>query len=112
MKNLNYRMLVAVLFLVIGSMSVSAQIGRGGTCLNSGTCIVEDGTCPLTLTDEQQAIIDELRADFQAEMDLLRTAMQSATTFADKLLIRQDMIDLRNAHIAEVQALLEEWGLK
>lgn len=105
-------MLVTALLLIVGSMSVSAQKGRGGACLNSGVSIVADGTCLVSLTEEQQVIIDELRIEFQADMDELRTAMWSATSFADKLVIRQEMTDLRNAHIAEVQELLIEWGLK
>jgi len=36
--------------------------------------------------------------------------MLSANTFADKLLIRKQMVDLRIAHLAEVKALLAEWG--
>ena len=105
-------MLVTALLLIVGSMSVSAQKGRGGACLNSGVSIVADGTCVVNLTEEQQVIIDELRTEFQSDMDELRTAMWSATSFADKLVIRQEMVDLRNAHIAEIQALFEEWGIK
>ena len=105
-------MLITALLLIVGSMSVSAQMGRYGVCQNTAVRIVEVGTCLVDLTDEQQVVIDEIRVEFQADMGELRTAMWSAATFADKLVIRQKMTDLRNAHIAEVQALLEEWGLK
>ena len=109
MKSLKIKMAVIAILLVVGSLSVSAQTGRG-TCLKIKACTTLDGTCT-TLTAEQQAIIDDLRVEFQAEMDILRTALQSATTFTDKIAIRQEMVDLRNAHLAEVQALLDEWGI-
>lgn len=102
-------MAVIAILLVVGSMSVSAQKGCG-TCLKIKACTTLDGTCT-NLTAEQQAIIDDLRTEFQAEMDILRTALQSATTLTDKIAIRQEMVDLRDAHIAEVQALLDEWGI-
>jgi hypothetical protein len=109
MKSLQIKMAVIAILLVVGSMSISAQASRG-TCLKIKACTTLDGTCT-TLTAEQQAIIDALRIDFKAEMDVLRTELQSATTLLDKIAIRKEMVDLRNAHLAEVQALLDEWGI-
>jgi hypothetical protein len=114
MKKLSLKIVVAAFFLVVGTMSLSAQIGRGGECLNTGntgTCLVEDGvTCTSVLTEDQQAVLKDLFVDYQAEMDLLRTAMRSAS-LTEKLVIRKEMIVLRDAHREEVQALLAEWGL-
>jgi hypothetical protein len=109
MKKLSFRIAVAAFLMVVGTMSISAQIGRGGVCLNSGVCVVEDGVCTSQLTEEQQVILHDLFVEFQAEMDVLRTTMRSAA-FVDKLVIRQQMIDLRNAHLDAVKALLAEWG--
>ena len=112
MKTMVFKMAIVALFVIAGSWSSSAQIGRGGTCLrNSTSTVVEKpATCTtLQLTEDQLAILSDLRADYLAAMAELRTAMWSAS-WADKLGIRQQMIDLRNAHIAEVKALLEEWG--
>jgi len=109
MKKLSFRITVAAILMVVGTMGLSAQIGRGGVCLNKGVCVVESGVCTTQLTPEQQDVLDALYVEFQAEMDLLRTAMQSAA-FVDKLAIRKEMIDLRTAHLDEVKALLEEWG--
>ncbi|NQU87354.1 MAG: hypothetical protein HQ541_16495 [Mariniphaga sp.] len=110
MKKLSFRIAVAAILIVVGTMGLSAQIGRGGACLNTGISTVVDRTCTTQLTVEQQDILGVLYVEFQAEMDLLRTAMRSAT-FTDKLAIREEMVDLRNAHLAEVKALLAEWGL-
>ena len=109
MKKLSFRIAVAAILMVVGTMSLSAQVGRGGECLNSGVCVVEDGVCTSQLTDEQQDILHELYLEFQAEMADLRTAMWAAP-FSEKLAIRQQMIDLRTAHLEEVKALLAEWG--
>lgn len=117
MKKLSLKIVAAAFLFAVGTMSLSAQIGRGGECLNTGnagntgTCLVEDGvTCTSNLTEEQQAVLKDLFVDYQAEMDLLRTAMRSAI-YADKLVIRKEMIVLRDAHLEEVKALLAEWGL-
>ena len=65
MKKLSFRIAVAALFLVIGSMSLSAQIGRGGECLynggrnsNQGNWNTEKGICYTQLTEEQQVELD------------------------------------------------------
>jgi hypothetical protein len=110
MKKLSFRIAAAAFLIAIGTMSLSAQIGRGGVCLNTGVTTVVNRTCPVSLTADQQAILDVLRVEFQAEMDVLRAEMRSAT-FIDKLAIRKTMVELRTAHLAEVKALLEEWGL-
>lgn len=114
MKKLRLKIVAAAFLFAIGTMSLSAQIGRGGECLNTGntgTCFVEDGgTCTTVLTEEQEAILNNLFVEFQAEMDLLRTEMWSAS-FTNKLDIRKEMIVLRDAHREEVQALLAEWVL-
>ncbi len=113
MKAISVRMVVIALFIIIGSLSSSAQVGRGGNCLRRSTPAFEKpATCCVStlLTDEQKTILNDLYVEFQAEMAELRSAMRSAASFADKLVIRQQMIDLRNEHIAEVKALLEEWG--
>lgn len=104
-------MAIVALFVIVGSWSLSAQIGRGGTCLRNSTTVVEKpAACTtLDLTKEQLAILNDLRVEFQAAMIELRSDMWSAS-WADKLAIRQQMVDLRNAHIAEVKALLKEWG--
>jgi len=109
MRKLNLRIAVAAILMVVGTMSLSAQIGRGGQCMNSGVCVVEEGVCTSDLTADQQVILDDLFVEFQSEMDLLRTEMRSAA-FVDKYVIRKEMIDLRTAHIDAVKALLEEWG--
>lgn len=109
MKKLSFRIAVAAILMVVGTMSLSAQIGRGGVCLNSGVCVVEDGVCTTQLTEEQQVILHDLFVEFQAEMADLRAALWAAP-WADKLAIRQQMVDLRTAHLDEVKALLAEWG--
>ena len=111
MKTIGIKMAIVALFVIVGSWSTSAQIGRGGACLRNTTTVVEKPTTCTTiqLTDEQQTILNDLRVEYLATMAELRSAMWSAS-FAYKLAIRQQMVDLRNAHIAEVKALLEEWG--
>jgi len=110
MKKLSLKIAVAPILIVVGTMGLSAQIGRGGACLNTGITSVVVRTCPIQLTEDQQAILDVLRVEFQAEMEVLRSDLRSAA-FADKLAIRKEMIDLRTAHLTAVKALLAEWGL-
>jgi hypothetical protein len=109
MKKLIFKIAVAAILFVVGTMGLSAQIGRGGTCLNTGSCTVVDRTCTIVLTAEQQEILDALYVEFQAEMDVLRTALMSAT-FVNKLAIRKEMVALRVAHLAAVKELFVEWG--
>lgn len=111
MKAIGIKMAIVALFVIVGTWSSSAQIGRGGTCLRNTTTVVEKPTTctTLQLSDEQLEILNDLRVEFQAAMTDLRSEMWSAS-LADKLAIRQQMIDLRNDHIAEVKALLVEWG--
>lgn len=114
MKTIGIKMAIIALFVIVGNLSLSAQIGRGGSCLRRTTTPVVVGspaTCTtVQLTDEQKTILNDLYVVFQAEMAELRTAMRSTVVWADKLVIRQQMVDLRNAHLAEVKALMEEWG--
>jgi hypothetical protein len=112
MKTIGVRMAIIALFVIVGNLSLSAQIGRGGTCLRTSTTVsTTPATCTcVNLTDEQKEILNDLYVEFQAEMDVLRADLASATTYADKLAIRKLMVGLRNAHLAEVKALLEEWG--
>jgi len=42
-------------------------------------------------------------------MEELRTEMWLATTIADKIAIRAEMVALREAHWDAVKALIEEW---
>lgn len=109
MKKFIFKIAVAAILFVVGTMGLSAQIGRGGTCLNTGGSIVVDRTCTIVLTAEQQDILDALYVEFQAEMDVLRTALMSAT-FVNKLAIRKEMVALRVAHLAAVKELFVEWG--
>lgn len=113
MKALKIKLAAIAFFLIVGSMGANAQM-RKGTCINLNLkdCTTQTGTCVTKLTDEQRAIIDDLRADYQAAIAELREDMQAATTLAEKKAIHAEMVDLRKAHLAEVQALLEEWGVK
>lgn len=112
MKSIGVKMAMIALFVIVGNLSLSAQIGRGGACLRGTTTVVErPATCTtVQLTDEHKTILNELYVIFQAEMTELRSEMLSASKFTDKLLIRTQMVDLRKAHLAEVNALREEWG--
>ncbi|HPF52894.1 MAG TPA: hypothetical protein PK335_15035 [Draconibacterium sp.] len=51
--------------MMVVTFSVNAQIRKGDTCLGTYTTVVQKnaGTCPLTLTEDLQLILDELRAD-------------------------------------------------
>lgn len=109
MKKLRLRIAVIAILMAAGTLSMSAQVGRGGVCLNAGVCVVEDGVCTSQLTEEQKGILHDLFVEFQAEMDLLRSALRSAA-LVDKLAIRQQMVDLRTAHHDAVKALLGDWG--
>lgn len=111
MKSLKIKLAAIAIFLIVGSIGASAQICTG-TCLFTEDCItlqIADGSC---LTEDQQAILDDLYDVFQAEMDILRTELQTATTFDEKVAIRAEMVDLREVYLATVQALLDEWGIK
>jgi len=118
MKTIGVKMAIIALFVIVGNLSLSAQIGRGGSCLRRTTTPIttpvvvgSPATCTtVQLTDEQKTILNDLYVVFQAEMAELRSAMWSTVVWTDKLVIRQQMVDLRNAHLAEVKALLEEWG--
>lgn len=113
MKSLKIKLAAIAFFLVVGSIGASAQMCKG-TCLNLKLrdCTTQPGTCVTKLTDEQRAIIDNLRTVYQEAIAELREDMQAATTLAEKKAIHAEMVDLREAHLAEVQALLEEWGVK
>ncbi len=112
MKNLKTKLGFIAVFMMVVTFSVNAQIGRGGACLNTTVTVVQEdaGTCLITLTEDQQLILDELRADYLADMEELRTAMFTALTIADRVAIRAEMVALREAHWYAVQTLLDDWG--
>ncbi|MFA6128187.1 MAG: hypothetical protein WC699_12870 [Bacteroidales bacterium] len=110
MKKVSMKIALAVVMIAVGTLDLSAQNGRGrgtGTC---GTCT---GSCVNSslLTVEQKAILENLCDLFQADMAVLRAELIAAPTLAEKLPIRQEMTAQRNAHIAEVKALLASWGI-
>lgn len=99
---------LAVVMIAVGTLGLQAQNGRGtGNC---GTC---SGTCmnSALLTDDQKAILEDLCETFQAGMTVLRAELIAAPTLVEKLPIRNEMKALRDAHIAEVKALLSSWGI-
>jgi len=110
MKKVSMKIAMAALLIAVATVGLQAQSKKVATCQSAqttGTCIY------LTqLTPEQIAILDELDAEFQAELDILSAELQAATTKADKTAIRAEMTALRVAHLAEVQDLLELWGVK
>ncbi len=136
MKKVGIKMALVAIIALVGSFNVSAQnsgnIEKGpkgdaiqlklqdGSCLDDlaatldlvtlNAVVVASGTCIYDLTEEQQAILDEMYEVFQAEMDVLRAEMLLAATHAEKMDIRADMFALRDAHKEAVQALLIEWG--
>jgi hypothetical protein len=104
MKKVSMKIALAAVMIAVGTLGLRAQTGQGGSCLCGSSCTTQ-------LTDEQKAILADLCEEFQMEMAVLRTDMRSATTAADKLAIRQEMTALRDAHLAEVKALLDSWGI-
>lgn len=109
MKKVSMKIALAVVMIAVGTLGLQAQNGRGtGTC---GTC---NGGCVNSslLTVEQKAELTELCTTFQTEMSALRAEMIAAPSLADKLVIRQEMTALRDAHVADVKALLASWGIK
>ncbi len=116
MKKVSMKIALVALMVAAGTMGLQAQRGnRTGIC-GAGTCLIGTsgtGTCvnSTLLTDEQKAILEDLRVTFQAEMAVLRAEMMATTILADKLVIRQTMTTLRDAHLAEVKALLDSWGV-
>ncbi len=111
MKSLKIKLAVIAFFLVVGSVSAGVQ-KSSGDCIKLKDCTTQTGTCVTKLTVEQRAIIDDLRADYQEAIDLLRIELQSTSNLAEKIILRAEMVDLRNEFLAEVQSLLEEWGVK
>jgi len=108
MKKISMKIATAALMIAVGTMGLSAQNGRGAGSMGNGT-----GTCINTsiLTDEQKAELLELSAPFEAEMAALRAEILATTNIADKLALHKEMMALRDAHQAEVKALLESWGI-
>lgn len=108
MKTSSIKIAVVALLMATGSLGIQAQNGRG-----TGVCGTGTGTCINTadLTEEQQAILDELRVSFQAEMAALRAEMLATTVVTEKLALRAEMKALRDAHKAEVKDLLASWGI-
>lgn len=114
MKKIGLKLaLVAVLFAA-GTLGTQAQVGLGGDCLGTGTAFTgtTSGSCIYTqLTEEQKAILHDLFVAYRAEMDVLRAEARATRDFAVKREIWVKMKELRLAHLAEVKALLTEWGI-
>lgn len=102
------KIVAAALLIAAGSIGLQAQ-----TCNGTGFRGKGAGTCQNSsvLTAEQKAELAGLSSAHQAEMALLREQMLAATSLADKLAIRKLMVDQREAHWAEVKALLDSWGV-
>ena len=110
MKKVSMKIAMAALLIAVATVGLQAQSKKVATCQSAqttGTCIYLN-----QLTAEQIAILDELDTDFQAEMDILSAALQATTSKTAKADIRAEMTALRVAHLAEVQDLLELWGVK
>ena len=108
MKTSSIKIAVVALLMATGSLGIQAQNGRG-----TGVCGTGTGTCINTaaLTDEQQAIVDELRISFETEMAALRADLLATTVVAEKIAIHKEMMALRDAFHAELKALLASWGI-
>jgi hypothetical protein len=110
MKKVSLKIAMAALLIAVATFGLQAQsktVATSVTTVTSGTCIYLD-----QLTAEQIAILDELDAEFQAEMDILSAELQATTSKILKTAIRAEMAALKAAHLAEVQDLLELWGVK
>jgi hypothetical protein len=111
MKKVSMKIAMAALLIAVGTIGLQAQSTKVAisqdVLISNGTCLYLD-----QLTADQIAILDELDAEFQAEMDILSAALVLAVTKADKAAIRATMTSLRVAHLAEVEDLLELWGVK
>lgn len=120
MKKIGLKMALVAMVFAAGTLGSQAQIGQGGECLGTGTSISEggagagigSGTCINSdLTEEQQAILQELYTAYRAEIDVLKAAVRATRDFAVKREIWAEMKALRVAHLEEVKALFEEWGI-
>ncbi len=110
---MNLKIALAALLIAIGALGLQAQNGRGsgnglGNGMGNGTV---NGNCTTQLTSEQKAIIEEMRLEFQAEMEVLRAEILAANTLAEKVEIFKEMKALRTAHKEAVKAQLAEWGI-
>lgn len=108
MKTSSIKIAAVVLLMATGSLGIQAQNGRG-----TGVCGTGTGTCINTaaLTDEQQVIVDELKASFETEMAALRADLLATTVVAEKIAIHTEMMALRDAFQAELKALYASWGI-
>lgn len=118
MKRLSIKIAMAALLLAVGSLGLNAQHGRGGNGGNggnglggNGTGVHGSGNYTSLLNDEQKAALELLNVEFQEVMDGFREEMLAATTTEEKRAIFEEMAAAREAHIAEVKALLEGWGI-
>ena len=103
MKSIGMKIALAAILIAVGTLGLNAQQGRG---INGMGC----GNVSSLLTEEQKAILDEMRVEFQAAMDILRADLQAAATLADKKAVLELMKAAREEHIAAVRAQLTEWG--
>jgi hypothetical protein len=106
MKTSSIKIAAAALLMAVGTLGIQAQNGRGTGISGTGTCI-----STATLTDEQQVIVDELKASFEAEMTALRADLLATTVITEKIAIHNEMMALRDAFQAELKDLLASWGI-
>lgn len=92
--------------VIVGTLGLQAQNRKG-----TGTCVAGSGTSATVLTPEQIAILEALSAEYQAAMDVLKAELLSTTDTDEIASIRSEMSDLRDAHQAEIKALLVSWGV-
>jgi hypothetical protein len=113
MKKVSIKLALAAILFAVGTLGLNAQNGRGGNTTGTGTasCYCSAATCATQLTADQKLILENLCDEFQADMVVLSAALQATVVVADKAAIRSAMTVLRNEHIAEVKALLTEWGI-
>ena len=105
MKKVSLKIAMAALMVIVGTVGLQAQNGKG-----TGTCVSGSGTTTV-LSPEQIAILEALSAEYQAEMDVLRAELLATTDTDEIASIRLEMSDLRVAHQAEIKALLVSWGV-
>jgi len=106
MKTSSIKIAAAALLMAVGTLGIQAQNGRGTGISGTGTCI-----STATLTDEQQVIVDELKASFEAEMTALRADLLATTVITEKIAIHKEMMAVRDAFQTELKDLLASWGI-
>jgi hypothetical protein len=106
MKKVSMKIAMVALMVIVGTVGVQAQNGKG-----TGICTTGTGTASTILTPEQVAILEALSAEYQDAMDVLRAALLATTDVAEIAAIRAEMKDLRIAHQDDIKALLVSWGV-